>query len=141
VIVEEDRLEGLAHVPFEMVSEHAQEDVSAHAVAVAVVDRADLEVDGLVAAEGALDGCELLVGLDDVGGLEGRGLEGRGREAGAQHVDAVERRLGGDRGAVALEGEVGVREPEPALELVDLALQRRRIAGVARANGCIRSFV
>ena len=45
--------------------------------------RADLDVDGLEAAEGTLSVGELLVNLDSRCGIERRGLE-----AGAQHVDA-----------------------------------------------------
>jgi hypothetical protein len=45
--------------------------------------RADLDVDGLEAAHGALSVGELLVNLDGR-----RGIERRGLEAGAQHVDA-----------------------------------------------------
>ena len=62
------------------------------------MDRADLDVDGLEAAEGALSVGELLVGFD------GRcGIERRGFEAGAQHVDAIEGGFGRDLWRVARE--------------------------------------
>jgi hypothetical protein len=105
VIVEQDRLERLAHVPFEMVSEHAQQDVSAHAVGSTMMNRAYLEIDGLDAAEGAFDACELFVGLDRRGGVEDLG-----REAGEQHVDAIERGFCIDLCSVALEYQVVVRD-------------------------------
>jgi hypothetical protein len=67
--------ERAAHVPFEMVGEHAQQHVSTHALWAAVMDRPDLEVDGLEAAEGALDGCEIFVGSDGRTGIERFGIE------------------------------------------------------------------
>ena len=51
VVVEQDRLERLAHVPFEIVGEHAQQHVGAHAVATTMMDWSDLDIDGLEAAE------------------------------------------------------------------------------------------
>jgi hypothetical protein len=63
VIVEQDRFERLAHVPFEIVGEHAQKDVGAHAVVAAMVDGPHLDVEGLEAAKGALDVGESFVGL------------------------------------------------------------------------------
>jgi len=97
VVVEEDGSEGLAHVPFEVVGEHAQQDMGADAVGAAMVDGADLEIDGLMAAEGALDPGELLVAGDNAGGVEGRG-----GEAGAQDVDAVERSTTRSSSAMAM---------------------------------------
>src|SRR5690242_10822123 len=62
VIVEEDGGEAMAHVPFDIVGEHAEEDVGTDAVAEAVVDGTNLEIDGLDRAKGALDLAEALVG-------------------------------------------------------------------------------
>ena len=76
-----------------------------HAVGPAVMDRPHLDVDGLEAAEGALGVRELLVGLDSGGGVEGRGLE-----AGAQHIDAVERGFGIDLRGVARKRHVVIRD-------------------------------
>ena len=58
VIVIEHGRQALAHVPFEVVAEHAQEDVGAHPLGQPVVDRADVEVDGLDRADGPLDQAE-----------------------------------------------------------------------------------
>ena len=60
VVVEQHRRERPAHVPFEMIGQHAEENMGAHARADPVMDRADLDVDGLQAAEGALDTARLL---------------------------------------------------------------------------------
>ncbi len=62
VVVEQHRRERPAHVPFEIIGQHAEENMGAHARADPVMDRADLDVDGLQAAEGALDTSEALVG-------------------------------------------------------------------------------
>jgi hypothetical protein len=51
VIVEQDGLERLAHVPFEIVGEHAQQHMGAHTASATMMDRPDLEIDGLEAAE------------------------------------------------------------------------------------------
>jgi hypothetical protein len=42
-------------MPLDVIGEHAQEDMSAHARRRPVSDRADLEIDGLQATEGPLD--------------------------------------------------------------------------------------
>ena len=63
----------------------------ADAVFEAVVDRADLELGAFEGAEGSLGLFELLVGADDVGGGERSAVE-----AGAQDVEAVQRRFGVD---------------------------------------------
>ena len=61
-IVIEHRREALAHVPFDMIGEHAQADVGAHARSGPMEDRSDLQIDGLDAADGALDLGQALVG-------------------------------------------------------------------------------
>jgi hypothetical protein len=53
--------------------------------------RTQLEIDGLQRAEGVLDAAETFVGAHCRGGV---GL--RGWQIGADHIDAVERGLGGD---------------------------------------------
>src|SRR3984893_2934718 len=70
MIVEQDGCECLAHMPFEMIGEHAQEHVGAHAWADPMEDRTAVEVDGLVAEEGALDTGQALVGAHRIGGIE-----------------------------------------------------------------------
>ena len=47
-------------MPFEIVSEHAQQHVSAHALGAAMMNGPDFEIDGLEAAKGALDVCQTL---------------------------------------------------------------------------------
>ena len=91
---------GLAHVPLDVVGEHAQEDVRAHPIGGAVVDRAHLQVDRLERAERALDVGQRLVVAHAVGGVHLRG-----GDRGADDVDAVQRGLGGDALALAREGE------------------------------------
>ena len=46
---------GLAHMPLDGVGEHAEEDVGADSITQAVMDGADLEVDGLHRSKGAFD--------------------------------------------------------------------------------------
>ena len=58
---------GLAHVPLDVVGEHAQEDVRAHPIGGAVVDRAHLQIDRLERAERALDVGQRLVVAHAVG--------------------------------------------------------------------------
>ena len=64
VVVEEQRRERAAHVPLDVVGEHAEEDVGPDPAFEAVVDRAHLEIHGLVAAERPLDAAQALVGPD-----------------------------------------------------------------------------
>jgi hypothetical protein len=83
-----------------MAGEHAQKDMSAHPRGEPVVDRPDVQIDGLQAAEGALDAGEALIGADDIVGGQGFVLD-----IGADDVEAVEPRLGGDPVGIAGEGE------------------------------------
>ena len=46
-VVVEHRRQALAHMPFQVVGEHANKDVAAHAIGQPVIDRPDLEVDRL----------------------------------------------------------------------------------------------
>ena len=71
--------------------QHAQKHVGAHPVGQPVVDRPDLQIDALEAAEGALDQAQRLVTAHRSGVVEYRG-----GQAGAHDIDAVEGRLGGD---------------------------------------------
>jgi hypothetical protein len=52
VVVIEHRREPGAQVPLDIIGEHAEEDVGAHARRAVVKERADFEVDGLERAEG-----------------------------------------------------------------------------------------
>src|SRR5438105_6427049 len=62
--------------------------------------RTQLEIDGLQRAEGVLDAAETFVGAH-----RGGGIAVCGRQVGADHVDAVERGLGGDAEGVLVEAE------------------------------------
>ena len=115
-VLEQQRGEPPLHVPLDVVGQHADEHVGAHAVFQVVVDRADLQVHRLEAAEGALDGAEALVGAHGVGRPEFVG-----RHAGADHVEAVQGRLGVDAGLVAAVGEVALLDGEFEM-LADLEL-------------------
>jgi len=64
VIVEQDGREHLAHVPLDIVGEHAQKHVGAHAIGTAMMNGPDLDIDGLEASKGALDVGELFIGFD-----------------------------------------------------------------------------
>jgi hypothetical protein len=50
-VVVEHRGQPLAHVPFEIVRQHTQKHMGAHPVGQPMVDRPDLQIDGLDAAE------------------------------------------------------------------------------------------
>src|SRR5436189_3526195 len=100
VVVEQHGFETLAHVPFDMAGEHAQEDMGAHPGRQPMVDRAQVQIDGLEAAKGALDPGEALVGADHVVGRQGFVFD-----AGADDIKAVEPGFAGDAGWVAAKGE------------------------------------
>ena len=70
-------------------------------------DRTQMDVDGLQGAERAFDPGEAFVGADGRGVIE-RFL----RQAGAHDIDAVERRLGGDRRRLAMEREARLADDE-----------------------------
>jgi hypothetical protein len=52
-VIEDQGSQGLAQVPFDVVGQHADEDVGADTVGQAMVDGSDFEVDALAGAEGA----------------------------------------------------------------------------------------
>src|SRR3954449_7496289 len=92
-------------MPFDMIGEHAQEDVSAYPFSRPVTDRSDLEIDGLQAAEGACDPREVLVGLHRL-----VGVEMLCRHAGADDIDPIKAGLFGDALGTALEREMAVAD-------------------------------
>lgn len=94
---------GLAQVPFGVVGEHAQEDAGPHPMLEPVVNRTDLQINRLQRAKCALD-----LGLPLVVAHKLRCIHSIGRHCGADHVQTIERRLGFDRGGVALAGQPGV---------------------------------
>src|SRR6516165_926203 len=93
VVVEQHGFETLAHVPLDMAGEHAQEDMGAHPGRQPMVDRAQMQIDGLEAAKGALDPGEALVGADHVVGRQGFVFD-----AGTDDIKAVEPGFVGDAG-------------------------------------------
>ena len=90
-----------------------------------MMDGPDFEIDGLEAAEGALDGCEIFVGPDGGGGIERFGLK-----VGAQDIDAVEHGLGVDLFGLALERQIIVGDGDGEvfghLVMVDHRTDRER---------------
>src|SRR6201987_4038769 len=94
-LVEQHRGEAPAHVPLQIIGQHAEQDVRADPWRGPMKHRTQLEIDGLQRAEGVLDAAETFVGAHCRGGV---GL--RGWQIGADHIDAVERGLGGDAAGV-----------------------------------------
>lgn len=123
VILEQQRRQRPAHVPGDVIGEHAEKDMRPHPAGEAMVHGADLEVDRLERAEGALDPGEALVGEDCRAGIEILR-----RHRGAQDIEAVERRLTGDRRLVAREVERLLGDGPPEV-LGHLAPARRRPSG------------
>ncbi len=60
--VEQERRERLTHVPLDVIGEHAEKDVGTDPIGQVMVDEADLEVEGLVAAKRRLDVGQVFVG-------------------------------------------------------------------------------
>src|SRR5208337_1698645 len=56
VVIVEHRRQALAHVPFEIISEHTEKDVSAHAVGQPVIDWPDLQILTVAAWSSAVSG-------------------------------------------------------------------------------------
>ncbi len=83
-IDEEQGCERTPHVPLDVVSQHAEEDMRPYAVFQPMIDWADLEIDGLHRAKRALHTREVLVRLHD-----GSRLHLIRRHTGSNHVDAV----------------------------------------------------
>ncbi len=46
VVVEEDRGQALAHVPFQIIRQHAQQHMGAHPGRGPMIDRAQFQIDG-----------------------------------------------------------------------------------------------
>ena len=87
-------------MPLQIIGQHAEQDVGAHAWRGPMEHRTQLEIDGLQRTEGVLDAAEAFVGAHRGGGI---GL--CGRQIGANHIDAVEGGLGGDAEGVLGEAE------------------------------------
>src|SRR5678816_1994033 len=71
----------VAHVPFQVVGEHAEKDMRAHAIGEPVIDRPHVQINGLDAAEGALDLAERFVAAYGC-----RIVQHVGRQAGAHYI-------------------------------------------------------
>ena len=84
-IIEEHGGEPSAHVELDVIGEHAEEDVGTDARGEAVIDGADLEVYGFVAAEGAFDLAEAFVDADGL-----FRAESMGGDVGADDIEAGE---------------------------------------------------
>src|SRR5262245_10641221 len=87
-------------MPFDVAGEHAEKDMSAHPRGEPVVDRAEVQIDGLETPKDGLDPSQTLVAADHVIGRQGLILK-----AGADDIKAVEPRLLGDAGLVAVNRE------------------------------------
>jgi hypothetical protein len=67
-VIVEQRRQALAHMPLQVIGEHAKKHVGPHAIDQPVIGRPDLEIDGLDAAEGALHQAEGFVAAHRGGG-------------------------------------------------------------------------
>src|SRR5258707_7284725 len=121
-------------MPFEIIGGHAQYPVGAHARADPVVDRTNVEVCGLEAAKGPLDTGEALVSAHRISGVDSLGWH-----VGAQHVEAVERGLFGNRGVIAREAQLVVGDGEVEV-LADLAAADNLANGKADLVGPAQGF-
>ena len=86
VVIEEHGGESLSHMELDVIGEHAEEDVGTDARGQVVIDGADLEVYGFVAAEGAFDLAEAFVDADGL-----FWAEGMGGHIGADDIEAVDK--------------------------------------------------
>jgi len=98
--IEQQWLPGFAQVPFDVVGQHAEEDVGTHPIRQMMVDGPDLQVHALQAPKGPFHlGQAVVVGLRIFGLQLGR------RNLGAEHVDAVRRGFVVDQILIAPPGE------------------------------------
>ena len=106
--MEQERCQRLAQIPFDVIGEHAQEHMGAHAIGVPVkrigrISRSTVFIE----RKAQFDSGEILVGLNRV-----RGAEVLSRHAGADDIDAVELGLGRDLIGLAGPAEVSVADVE-----------------------------
>src|SRR5262245_5226150 len=103
-------------MPLDVVSEHAEEDMSPYSIRQPMVDRPDLEIDRLQAPKRSLDLREILVGSHR--GFSGKSRSGHRR---ANHVQAVKRGFLGDLLFVTVIGEAPLFDLEDEV-LADLVV-------------------
>ena len=124
LISEQQRTPSLDHVPLDVVSEHAQKDMRAHASFPTMADGPHFEIERLQGAERPLDLAQALVAEHRV-----RSAQARGGDTGADHVQAIERCFGGDLVLIDREAEVRRADVERVvlghLVLVDETLPMR----------------
>ncbi len=107
VIVEQEWREGFPHMPLDVIGEHAKKDVGTDPIGQVMVDGADLEVDGLVAAKRLLDVAEVFAGTHRL-----LGVDLCLSHAGADDVDPIEGGLLGDFPLIARIREAGLADVE-----------------------------
>ena len=119
VVLEQQGSQSLPQVPFDIIAEHAQEQVGSDPVGVIDIHRPHLEPGSLERAEGPLDPGQALVGLDDLTGAHRVSIE-----AGADDVEAIQAGLGRDFFPVArpTESVVGDGDIEVFLDLAAVGL-------------------
>jgi len=105
--VEQERRQHLAQMPLDVIGEHAQEDMRAHAVGGPMANGADFQIDGFHRAEGLFHSGEILVCLHRM-----RGTEVLSRHTGANDIDAIELGLGRDLIDLAGPSEVAIADVE-----------------------------
>ena len=88
VVIEQERGEGFSHVPFHVVGEHAEKDVSSNSLSGVVINGPYFQIYGFEATKSAFNNCQTFVGLDSF--VCGDGLFG---EASSDDIDAVEGRF------------------------------------------------
>ena len=64
MIVEKNGSQQLAHVPFDVIGEHAEQDMSADTIRQAVMDGPHMQIDGLETAEGSFHSRQALASGD-----------------------------------------------------------------------------
>jgi hypothetical protein len=121
-----------------MGREQAQKDMGAQARRQPMADRAEVQIDGLQAAKGALDVGEVLVGTNDPIGRQG-GI----RDTGADHIKPVEPGFGGDARGVAgkseaLCGDGDVEQLGELVAVLDAGSQRFSAISVLRLQDGFR---
>ena len=120
-------------MPLDVVGQHAEEDVGADSIAQTVMDGADLEIDRLHRAKGALDLRQGFVMAHTT-----RAIQALWADRGADDINAIEGRLRGNGVLLAGEGErrVGDGEGEVLGHLEEFRMDKLlNVAEVAKVLG------